>query len=117
MSREETVNHYLKHRFRNPPEMFEDNQVRSALSRRDDGAMQHFAKGDTVQVIEGAFEGCTGVVAGPVEGSARLVLVDVFGRGAPALLRDDQLCPYDGDGRGGVREPATPKPPSDRHAT
>lgn len=71
-----------------------------------------------MQVIAGSFEGCTAVVAKPVEDSDQLVtvIVDVLGRGTPVLLRDHELGPADGDGRGGVREPTTPNRPSDTHA-
>jgi hypothetical protein len=77
--------------------------------------MPNFVEGDAVQVTAGVFEGCRGVFVGPIEGEAHrfAVEVDVYGRGTPVSLRDDEFGPERGDGNGGIREPSVPKPPTD----
>lgn len=85
--------------------------------KRDDDFVATYAEGDHIEVTAGPFEGFSGFVVNPVDGADDLVAVvlNVFGRRVPRLLPRDQLGPDDGDGSGGVREPRTPKGPSDTH--
>ena len=55
---------------------------------------EEFATGDSVKIIEGGFNGCTGVVEQVFSDTKRLkVLVSMFGRETPVEVAFDQVTP------------------------
>jgi hypothetical protein len=78
-----------------------------------------YGEEDPIEVTDGPYAWFRGFVVGPVEGTEELVAVvlNVYGRRVPTLLRRDQLGPEeDDDGPGGVREPSGPTGPRGRQS-
>jgi ribosomal protein L21E len=87
--------------------------MRAPNGWRDTGSMREWTEGDRVRVSIGIFEGFSGTVVGH-EGDDVEVLVEIFERVTPVLLRPGDLEPGDegSGGSGGVRKPRRPVGPS-----